>query len=97
MNFPNLQLPLTYTFNTTSFKSTKNKLQPHTKNISRMVRTFTITLGVVRNDRQSDGKYKADNQFIMTFLQREYCEINYKAWIFNILICNSDYQRNRVF
>lgn len=94
MNFQKLQLLLTYTFNTTSFKSIKNKFQPHTKDINRMVQTVKITIGVVRNDRQSDGKYKDENQFIITFLQRECCEINYKAWIFNILISNTDYQRN---
>jgi len=62
-----------------------------------MVRNVKITLGVVHNDRQSDGKYKGENQFIMTFLQKECCEINYKALMFNILICNTDYQRKGVF
>jgi hypothetical protein len=58
-----------------------------------MLRTVKITLRVVRNDRQSDGKYKGENQFIMTFLQNECCEINYKLRMFNILIFNTDYQR----
>jgi len=76
MNFPTLQLILTCAFSTTSFKSTKKKLQPRTKNISRIVRTVKTTLGVVRNDRQSNWKYKDENQLIITFLQTECCEIN---------------------